>query len=111
VLNLFNLLPVEPLDGGVALRSIFARLLGRHLHYGLASVGLLILAAGWFVREPLLFIFGGLSIAANLRPRRIDQGLVPLSTLQVAISLFGFVAIAAAYVTALGVLMVRIGAG
>ena len=44
-LNLFNLLPVEPLDGGVALRSVLAKLMGAHARFGLLAIGVLIVAA------------------------------------------------------------------
>jgi Zn-dependent protease len=109
VLNLFNLLPVEPLDGGVALRSMMTKLFGQSSHYALAAIGAVILLAGWQLREPLLLIFGGIAVAGNLRPRAIDRGLVPLSFLQWSIALFGFVAIAAAYLTALTFLMGQAG--
>ncbi len=104
-LNLFNLLPVEPLDGGVALRSMLAKLLGKNVHYGLALIGAIIAAFGWYLSEPLLLIFGVIAITANLRPRSVDHGLEPLSGLQFAISLFGFVAIVAAYLAAFGFLL------
>jgi Zn-dependent protease len=101
VLNLFNLLPVEPLDGGVALRSIFASLFGSNARFALMAVGAVICAAGIWSKQPLFLIFGGLSILANFRPRVIDQGLAPLSRLETAISIFSFVAIVGAYLAAL----------
>jgi Zn-dependent protease len=109
VLNLFNLLPVEPLDGGVALRSMLAKLLGARVNLGLAAIGAIIAAAGWFLREPILLAFGGIAIAANLRPRAVDRGLAPLSRLQLCISVFGFVAIVAVYLTAFEFLLGHIG--
>jgi Zn-dependent protease/uncharacterized protein YndB with AHSA1/START domain len=110
ILNLFNLLPVEPLDGGVALRSMMSRILGANAHYALAAIGVIIALAGWYIREPLLLIFGGIAILGNLKPRAIDRGLVPLSFLQWSISLFGFVAIVAAYLAALTFLLGQSGA-
>ena len=98
-LNLFNLLPVEPLDGGVALRSIFAGLFGDKARFGLLLVGAVILAVGIYIKQPLFLIFGGLSILANFKPRLIDHGLAPLSRLETAISIFSFVAIVSVYVT------------
>lgn len=97
-LNLFNLLPVEPLDGGVVLRSVFGRLLGRFARFGLMAVGAAIVAAGFAFEQVLLVVFGALAVFANLRPRRIDPGLEPMSRLQISISAFGFMATAAAYV-------------
>jgi hypothetical protein len=45
-----------------------------------------------------------------MKPRAIDRGLVPLSFLQWSISLFGFVAIVAAYLAALTFLLGQMGA-
>ena len=100
-LNLFNLLPVEPLDGGVALRSVLAKLMGSYARFGLLAIGVMILAAGFYFEQVILLIFGGISILANLRPRLIDHGLKPLSIPGVMISAFSFVAIVAAYITML----------
>ena len=101
VLNLFNLLPLEPLDGGVALRSVLAKLMGTYARFGLLAIGALILVAGLYLEQVVLLVFGGISILANIKPRLIDHGLKPLSSLQVTISGFGFVAIVAAYITML----------
>jgi Zn-dependent protease len=97
-LNLFNLLPVEPLDGGVALRSVLAKLMGRHARFGLMSVGLLIIAAGLYFQQVVLLVFGGISVLANIKPRVIDSGLTPLTSLQVSIAFFGYVAITITYI-------------
>ena len=96
-LNLFNLLPVEPLDGGVALRSVLTRLMGRHARFGLLAAGTLIVAGGLLISQIIVVIFGGIAILANIKNRTIDAGLKPLSTLQVSISLFGYVAMLTAY--------------
>ena len=108
-LNLFNLLPVEPLDGGVALRSVLAKLMGSYARFGLLAIGALIVAAGLYYEQIVLLIFGGISILANIKPRLIDHGLKPLSPLQVAISAFGFISIVAAYITILGYLAKILG--
>ncbi len=100
-LNLFNLLPVEPLDGGVALRSVLAKLMGGYARFGLLAIGLLIAGAGLYYEQIILLIFGGISILANIKPRLIDHGLKPLSFLQVTIAAFGFVAIIAVYIAML----------
>ena len=100
-LNLFNLLPVEPLDGGVALRSVLARLLGARAAVVLLALGVLMASLGYYFEQLALVVFGGFSILGNLRPRKIDAGLTPLSSLQVSIFFFGYVAIAAAHYTML----------
>jgi len=101
-LNLFNLLPVEPLDGGVALRSVLAKLMGKYARFGLLAIGVLILATGFYYEQIILLIFGAISILANIRPRMIDHGLKPLSSLQVTISTLGFTGIVTAYIAMLG---------
>ena len=101
LLNLFNLLPVEPLDGGVALRSVLAKLFGKNARFGLMAVGTVFVTVGILMSQLILAIFGGISILANLRVRSIDAGLTPLSSLQVTISFFSYVALFTAYVTLL----------
>ena len=98
-LNIFNLLPVEPLDGGVALRSVLTRLMGPWARFGLIFVGLLIVAAGLVTQQFVLVIFGGIAILANVKARHIDAGLEPLSRLQIVITLFAYVSMTAAYMT------------
>ena len=56
----------------------------------------------------LLIIFGGLAILANLKSRKIDAGLAPLSTLQMCITAFGYMAIMAAHVTMLRFFMAQL---
>lgn len=98
-LNIFNLLPVEPLDGGVTLRSVLTRLLGRWARFGLMAVGVLIAGTGFLMHQFVLIMFGGISILANIRDRRIDAGLEPLSRLQIVITIFAYVAMTTAYLT------------
>lgn len=100
-LNLFNLMPLEPLDGGVALRSVLAKLMGSNARFGLLAFGALILAAGFYFEQVVLLVFGGITVLANIKPRLIDHGLKPLTSLQVTIAAFGFMAIVAAYIVML----------
>lgn len=100
-LNLFNLLPVEPLDGGVALRSMLAKIMGPQARFGLLAIGTMILGAGFLLGQGSLLVFGLISILANLKPRLIDHGLTPLTSLQVTISACCFMAIVTAYVALL----------
>lgn len=96
-LNLFNMLPVEPLDGGVALRYVLSSLLGRFAQAGHLVIGTAIIVTGFYFEQILLVVFGLLAVLVNIRPRRIDPGIEPLSRLQVVISSFAFVSIVAAY--------------
>ncbi len=100
-LNIFNLLPVEPLDGGVALRSVLGRLMGSNARYGLIVVGLAIAAVGIVLQQVILLIFGGMAILFNFKDRKIDAGLRPLSSLHVSIAFFGYVSLVTAYITML----------
>ena len=104
-LNLFNLLPVEPLDGGVALRSVLTRFMGGYARFGLMFIGATTIAASFFFQNILLLVFGSISILANIKPRVIDHGLKPLSILQVVFSATAFGAIISSYVIVLRVLI------
>lgn len=99
LLNMSNLLPVEPLDGGVALRSILHWLMGRFARFGLMAAGLVIVICGFKVGQVLLIMVGLLAVVANFKPRKIDPGLQTMSMLQVCISLFGYVALLFSYIT------------
>lgn len=101
LLNIFNLLPVEPLDGGVALRSVLSRIMGRWARFGLMLVGALLIIVGFAMNQILLMIFGGIAILANIKERSIDAGLTPLTSLQITISFFSYVTMITAYITLL----------
>jgi Zn-dependent protease len=104
-INLFNLLPAEPLDGGIALRSVLARLIGDKAQWGLVAIGVLIAAFGFYVEQIGLVLFGATAILANIKPRKIDHGLIPLSSLQVCIAAFGYVSIMAAHIKLLQIFL------
>jgi Zn-dependent protease len=99
LINLFNLLPVEPLDGGIALRSVLTRIMGSFARYGLLAVGAVTIACGLFLSQIILVIFGGIAILANLKYRKIDADMLPLTSLQTTIAAFAYIAMATAYVT------------
>jgi Zn-dependent protease len=100
-LNLFNLLPAEPLDGGVALRSVLSKLMGKYARYGLMAVGLIIAAVGLIYSQIILVLFAGMAILFNFKDRKIDHGLSSLSSLHVSIALFGYVGLVTSYITML----------
>ena len=100
-LNLFNLLPAEPLDGGVALRSVLSKLMGKYARYGLMAVGLVIAAVGLIYSQLILVLFAGMAILFNFKDRKIDHGLSSLSSLHVSIALFGYVGLVTSYITML----------
>jgi Zn-dependent protease len=100
-LNLANMIPAEPLDGGIALRSVLTRIVGKYASYALMAVGLVIAIFGFAFNQIILVLFGALAVLANLKIRKIDSGLVPLSTLQMCIAAFGYMAITAAHLTLL----------
>ncbi len=101
LINLFNLLPVEPLDGGIALRSVLARMIGSFARHGLLVIGLVIIALGLIFSQLIIVIFGGIAVLANIKPRKIDDGLTPLTSLQTTIAGFTYIAMATSYVTLL----------
>ncbi len=104
-INIFNLLPAEPLDGGIALRSVLARLIGSKASWGLIAIGVLITGIGFYYEQIGLILFGGTAILANIKPRKIDAGLTPLSSLQLCISAFAYVSIISAHVTLLQIFL------
>jgi Zn-dependent protease len=108
-LNAFNMLPAEPLDGGVALRSILTRLVGKSAWSALLSIGLLMVAIGFAVGQLAVAIFGAIAVLANLRRRTIDTGLLPLTSLQMCIAFFGYVAITGAHITMMNWFMRQLG--
>jgi Zn-dependent protease len=100
-LNLFNLLPAEPLDGGIAMRSVLTRIMGTKAQYGLFAMGVAIMLVGIYADQIVFLLFGGLATFVNLKPRKIDVGQTPLSSLQVSISALGYAAIGVSHITLL----------
>jgi len=84
-------------------------MMGAKAWLGLMAFGLIIAIAGYIFGQFILVLFGGLAILANLKARKIDTGLAPLSTLQLCIAIFGYVVIAAAHYTLLFRFIEQIG--
>jgi Zn-dependent protease len=99
MLNLFNLIPVEPLDGGVALRTAFSRIFGRRAQLAMMASNGLIGLAGILLASPALALLGFVAAFANLRPRISANPPARLTGIQLAQVFGGFVIVAAAHVT------------
>ena len=52
-----------------------------------------ICAVGFAMSQVILVLFGGMAILANLKVRKIDHGLLPLSNLGLCIATFGYASI------------------
>lgn len=101
LLNIFNLLPIEPLDGGIALRSVLNKVFGQYARFGLMAIGVVIALIGLAVSQIVLVIFGVIAIAMNFRKRSIDVGLAAMSRWQVGASLGCYFGIIAGYIALL----------
>jgi Zn-dependent protease len=97
-INVINLVPIEPLDGGVVLRSILARLTKSYARLCLIALSLAFAAVGMYFNIALLVIFSVIALAFNIKPRIIDEGLVPMSRAQMAYGGTAFVGISGIYI-------------
>jgi Zn-dependent protease len=96
-LNLFNLLPVEPLDGGVAIRAMLTRIFGERTHFAMMAVGAFVIWIGWQTGLDVVAVFGVVAVLANLKPRPVAAGLRPLSGTEQLASFACFLGIASAH--------------
>jgi Zn-dependent protease len=96
-LNALNLVPIEPLDGGVVLRSVLARLTKTYARLALILLGLGFAALGLYLGSAIIFLFSLIAISFNIKPRTIDEGLVPLTRAQLAYGGSAFVGLFTAY--------------
>jgi Zn-dependent protease len=98
VLNMFNLIPLEPLDGGIALRSVLARFMGSSARFGMMAVGIVLIGVGIAIHQMLLVIFGMVAVLFNIKKRTIDAGLSPMPSMQVSITIMTYVCLVSAYI-------------
>jgi Zn-dependent protease len=103
ILNLFNLVPVEPLDGGVALRAAFSRVFGSRVHLAMMASSALIGIAGIFFASPVIAVLGFLAAFANLKPRQTQGPSAPLSGIELAQVFGGFAVVGAFHLAGLAV--------
>lgn len=104
-LNLFNLLPVEPLDGGIAIRAMLSRILRQYTHYAMMAVGAFVIWVGWQTGLIVISAFGAVAVFANLRPRPAPAGLRPLSGIEQLAAFACFLGIAGAHALSIGFIM------
>ena len=97
ILNLFNLMPVEPLDGGVVLRLMLSRLFGSRTHLAMMVSSGLIAFAGIYLASPVILILGLVAAFANLKPRHVSAQSVPLNGQEPVWIMSGFVLIGTAH--------------
>jgi Zn-dependent protease len=97
-INAINLVPIEPLDGGVVLRSILARLTKSYARVCLIALSFGFAALGIYFNIALLVLFSVVAMAFNIKPRIIDEGLVPLTRSQMAFGGTAFVGISGLYI-------------
>jgi Zn-dependent protease len=101
ILNLFNLMPVEPLDGGVVLRIALSRFLGSRVHVAMMISSGLIALVGLYLRSPVVVLLGLVAAFANFRPRASAVRSVPLRAKELALMASAFVIISAAHILGL----------
>jgi Zn-dependent protease len=101
VLNLFNLAPVEPLDGGVALRTAFTRIFGNRLHLAMMASSALIGIAGIILRSPVIVVLGFFAAFANRRARPMTSPSIVMTNVELAALLAGFIIVSAAHLMGL----------
>jgi Zn-dependent protease len=106
-LNLFNLLPVEPLDGGVAIRAMLSRILGGNAHFAMMGLGAIVIWLGWQTSLVVVTVFGAVAVLANLRPRPVAGGLRPLSGWEQLASFGCFLGIAATHALAIVLILMN----
>lgn len=94
LLNLFNLLPVQPLDGGIAMRAMLRRLFGLRANIAMLIIGLALAAAAIPLRDPLIIGLCLLTAFANLRPPPPGTLADPLSWPGLIVAFLAFAAIA-----------------
>ena len=79
LLNLFNLLPVPPLDGGLATRALARRLFGARGHIAMVVIGVALALVTLPMRNWIVTGLCLLAAAAALRPAPLPEHFPPLT--------------------------------
>ncbi len=98
-INLFNIMPIEPLDGGIALRPVFTSIIGDRAHWGFIGCGALMVALGLLFGQFIVVAFGVIAMIANIKKRPVPSTLTPLTSRQLTLSICGYALLTSAYVS------------
>jgi Zn-dependent protease/uncharacterized protein YndB with AHSA1/START domain len=97
LLNLFNLLPVPPLDGGLAVRAIARRLFGARGHIAMMVIGVALAVASLPLRNPIIIGLCLLAAVSNLRAPPFAASVAPLSWRGFILSVLAYAGLALAH--------------
>jgi Zn-dependent protease len=97
-LNLFNLMPMEPLDGGIALRPVFTATIGGYNRLGFLLSGAIITVAGLIFGQIIVTLFGFIAFVGNFKKRPVNHALAHLTFPQVALAIAAYTLVTGIYI-------------